>query len=164
MDGNARTKRAAEAMGLSFRTLQETYLVPKHEQLMPFILEARNMTREAGLELALVDIIHLHRDEPFHLSSTREGGGFAVTFTFEGLDSVKQTGRARELFVDLATRSVALGGRVHLTKNVFARPGEVSRMYKEGLTHMIAAKRKYDPYGLLTSDFAQRLFPSLGPG
>ncbi|MFT3708518.1 MAG: FAD-binding protein [Archangium sp.] len=164
MDGNARTKRAAEAMGLSFRTLQETYLVPKHEQLMPFVLEARNMTRDAGLELALVDIIHLHQDEPFHLSSTREAGGFAVTFTFEGLDSVKQTGRARELFVDLATRSVALGGRVHLTKNVFARPGEVSRMYKEGLTHMIAAKRKYDPYGLLTSDFAQRLFPSLGPG
>lgn len=164
MDGNARTKRAAEAMGLSFRSLQETYLIPKHADLVPFILEARNMTREAGLELALVDIIHLHKDEPFHLSSTREASGFAVTFTFEGLDSVKQTGRARELFVDLATRTVVLGGRVHLTKNVFARPGEVSRMYKEGLAHMIAAKRKYDPYGLLTSDFAQRLFPSLGPG
>lgn len=164
MDGNARTKRAAEAMGLSFRTLQETYLLPQPGQLTPFIVEARNMTREAGLELALVDVIHLHQDEPFHLSSTRDGGGFAVTLTFEGLDSVKQTGRARELFVDLATQTMALGGRVHLTKNVFARPGDVSRMYREGLTQMIAAKRKYDPFGLLTSDFAQRLFPSLGPG
>ncbi|MFO0600737.1 MAG: FAD-binding protein [Myxococcaceae bacterium] len=164
MDGNARTKRTAEAMGLSFRTIQETYVVPKHEQLMPFIIEARDMVRAAGLELALVDIIYLHRDEPFALSSTREGSGFAVTFTFEGLDGVTQTGRVRELFVDLATRSMTLGGRIHLTKNVFAKPGDVSRMYKEGLTQLIAAKRKYDPYGLLTSDFAQRLFPALGPG
>jgi decaprenylphospho-beta-D-ribofuranose 2-oxidase len=164
MDGNARTKRAAESLGIAFRTLQETYLLPRSEQLTPFILKARAMTAAAGLELALVDVLYLSEDEPFCLSSTNGVSGFAVTFTFEGLDDVSQLGRARELFVDLATESMVLGGRVHLTKNVFARPGDVSRMYRPGLEKLIAAKRKYDPFGLLTSDFAQRLFPELAPG
>ena len=34
-------------------------------------------------------------------------------------------------------------------------------MYRVGLDQQIAAKRKYDPHGVLTSDFMQRLFPEL---
>ena len=34
-------------------------------------------------------------------------------------------------------------------------------MYRPGLERLVAAKKKFDPAGLLTSDFAQRLFPEL---
>lgn len=161
MDGNVRAHRAAGAMGLGFRTVQQTSVVPTAAELAPFIARARAKTLEAGLELALVDVLHLTEDEPFMLSSTNGARGYAVTFTFEGLESVAQVGRVRELFVDLATETASLGGRVHLTKNVFARASELSRMYRSGLERLVAAKRKYDPAGLLTSDFAQRLFPDL---
>jgi decaprenylphospho-beta-D-ribofuranose 2-oxidase len=161
MDGNLRTHRAAETMGLGFRTVQETYVVPKAEQLAPFIARSRALTLAAGLELALVDVLYLNEDEPFRLSSSYGAKGYAVTLTFEGLDSVGQLGRARELFVDLATETAALGGRVHLTKNVFVRAGELGRMYRVGLEQLVAAKQKYDPHGVLTSDFVQRLFPEL---
>jgi hypothetical protein len=36
-------------------------------------------------------------------------------------------------------------------------------MYRPGLERLVAAKQKYDPAGLLTSDFAQRLFAELSP-
>ena len=161
MDGNLRTHRAAEAVGLGLRTVQETYLLPKAEHLSPFIARARALTLASGLELALVDVIALHEDEPFRLSSTYGASGYAATLTFEGLDGLTPLGRARELLVDLGTETGALGGRVHLTKNVFVRDGELSRMYRVGLDQQIAAKRKYDPHGVLTSDFMQRLFPEL---
>lgn len=161
MDGNLRTHRAAAAMGLGFRTVQETYVIPEAAQLAPFIARSRALTLGAGLELALVDVLHLPEDEPFRLSSTYGAKGYAVTLTFEGLDTATQMGRARELFVDLATETAALGGRVHLTKNVFVRAGELGRMYRAGVEQLVAAKRKYDPHGVLTSDFVQRLFPAL---
>lgn len=161
MDGNLRTRRAAEAMGLSFRTVQQTYVVPKAEQLAPFIANAKRRTDATGLALALVDALYLPEDEPFCLSSTNGAKGFAVTLTFEGVDDVAALGRVRELFVDLTSEAVGLGGRVHLTKNVFVRSGELPRMYRKGLDALVAAKKKYDPQGLITSDFAQRLFPEL---
>lgn len=161
MDGNVRTRRASEALGLGFHTVQQTYLVPQPQQLAPFIARARAMTRAAKLELALVDVLYLSEDERFCLSSTNGASGYAVTFTFEGLDDVSAMGRVRELFVDLTTDVAALGGRVHLTKNVFTRPGELNRMYRAGLEQLVAARKKYDPTGLLTSDFVQRLFPEL---
>lgn len=161
MDGNLRTRRAAEAMGLSFRTVQQTYVVPKPEQLAPFIARAKQLTDAIGLSLALVDVLYLPEDEPFCLSSTNGAQGFAVTLTFEGVDGVGALGRVRELFVDLTSEVVGLGGRVHLTKNVFVRAGELPRLYRKGLDALVAAKKKYDPQGLITSDFAQRLLPEL---
>jgi len=162
MDGNLRTKRAAENVGIPFRTVQETYVIPKAEQLEPFIVKSRAMTEAAGLDLSLVDILYLPEDEPFAMSSSYGLGGYAVTLTFEGLESIHHVGLARELMVDLATESLALGGRVHLTKNVFVRAGELSRMYAKGIEKMRAVKRRFDPFGLLTSDFVERLFPEIG--
>jgi decaprenylphospho-beta-D-ribofuranose 2-oxidase len=161
MDGNLRTKRAAETVGIPFRTVQQCYVIPREEQVAPFIARSRTMVDEAGLELALVDVLYLPKDEPFPLSSSYGLAGFAITLTFEGLESIGDLGRARELMVDLATESMNLGGRVHLTKNVFIRHGEMSRMYAKGIEQMVAVKKRYDPRGLLTSDFAQRLFPEL---
>lgn len=164
MHGNLRTHRTAEAMGLGFRTVQQTYVLPRGDQLGPFIKRARSLTLASGTELALVDVLYVPRDEPFCLSSSAGGAGFAVTFTFEGLETVALIGRVRELLVDLATETLSLGGRVHLTKNVFVRPGELQRSYADGLARLVAAKQTYDPTGVLTSDFAQRLFPELEVG
>lgn len=161
MDGNLRTKRAAETVGIPFRTVQQAYVIPVAADLAPFIQRARDKVAEAGLELALVDVLYTHEDEGFCLSSSYGHGGYIVTLTFEGLESLVHLGRARELMVDLATDCLGLGGRIHLTKNVFVRPGELSRMYGPGLSRMAELKRRYDPQGLLASDFVQRLFPEL---
>lgn len=159
MDGNLRTHRTSATMGVPFRTAQQTFVLPKPEQLAPFIARSRALTLSAGLELALVDVLYLPEDEPFALSSSHGGGGYAVTLTFEGVDGVEKAGVVRELCVDLSSEIFAQGGRVHLTKNVFARPEELRRMYATGLAQLEAARRTYDPTSLLTSDFLERLFP-----
>lgn len=161
MDGNLRTQRAAGAMGLGFRTVQQTWVLPTRESLAPFIARARARTIAVGLELALVDVIYLSPDEPFALSSSNGASGYAVTLTFESLDSVARAGVVRELAVDLSSEVFALGGRVHLTKNVFAKPAELERMYSAGLAQLKAARSAVDPTGVLGSDFIDRLFPSL---
>ena len=43
------------------------------------------------------------------------------------------------------------------------RSGELSRRYRAGPEQVVAARRTYDPSGVLASDFAQRLFPELAP-
>lgn len=163
MDGNVRTHRTAHSLGVPFRTIQETYVLPSAgaDVLAPFLRLIRRLTTEAKLEIALVDALHLPEDEPFLLSSSRGLSGFAVTLTFEGAKDVSTVDRMREVFIELGRETQRVGGRVHLTKNVFAGADTMKAMYGQGLSGMAGLKKRYDPHGLLGSEFVSRIFPSL---
>jgi FAD/FMN-containing dehydrogenase len=161
MDGNNRARRTALALGLPFRVAQQAWALPVAKgdaTLSAFIDGARRASQSAGLALSLVDVLTLPRDEPFVFSATACEPMHVVTLTWEGLASAAQAGAVREVCVDLSSEALAQGGRVHLTKNVFARPAELRAMYREELRALSAAKQAVDPTGVLGSDFVDALF------
>lgn len=164
MDGNLRAHRSASRLGVPFRTIQQTLVLPSDgptDLLAPFVRRARDVVRDHDLDLALLDVLHLPTDEPFALSSTRPGPGFAVTLTFEGIHDVPTIQRLRGRLVELTQEVRRVGGRVHLTKNVFATRDDLEAMYGEGLAELARVKAETDPHALLASDFADRVFPAL---
>jgi FAD/FMN-containing dehydrogenase len=162
MEGNLRAHRAASRFGIPFGTIQQSYVVPDGgagaEPLDAFLADAFSTMREARLRPTVVDVLHLPADDEFLLSSTRGLAGHVVTLTFEGLRKQKLA-RIERLLIELGDRCAALGGRIHLTKNVYARAGLVESTYREGMTRYAAIKARLDPKGLLRSAFLERLFP-----
>ena len=156
-DGNVASRRAAQRVGLGFRVIQQTFLIPEQrgELLECFVHEAEARLRRAGFHTALVDTLYVPRGERFALSSTRDGGGFVVTLTYEGpLDLRRLQLELSRLACDLHTE----GGRVHLVKNVFAPPGLMEAAYAPGLAQWRAAKRRWDPERRFSSDFHEQVF------
>lgn len=169
MDGNARAKRAGKRLGFSMRNIQQTFVVPfdtargagwqaGHDALVDWLNTAQGLLDERGLRPTLHDVLFLPGDEPFLLSSTAAGAGFAVSYAFE--TSRWSTLRsASDAFSDLADLLwERFGGRVHLVKNVFASKRTLAEMYGESAKRFFALKRELDPDGILRNDFLERTF------
>jgi hypothetical protein len=60
---------------------------------------------------------------------------------------------------ELAHEVACFGGRVHLVKNVHARPEDLRMMYGDALAGFLQVKRRVDPAAILRNDFLERLFP-----
>jgi L-gulonolactone oxidase len=118
---------------------------------------------------ALFEMVWVREDDHL-LSATHGQAGFAISLTFQG-PGVTEPGFLAGLFKkrhaaifatlrSLATKCRDLGGRIHLTKNVFVEKPEkkfVSDMLGERLDQFNALRRLYDPLGVLTSRFAVEL-------
>ena len=169
MDGNARAKRAGKRLGFSMRNIQQTFVLPfdptgepgwqaGHDALVEWLDLAEGLLNERGLRPTLQDVLFLPGDEPFLLSSTAAGAGFAVSYAFE--TSRRSTLRsASEAFSDLADLLwERFGGRVHLVKNVMASKRMLAEMYGESAQRFFALKDELDPAGILRNDFLERTF------
>jgi decaprenylphospho-beta-D-ribofuranose 2-oxidase len=66
--------------------------------------------------------------------------------------------KIKKCLEQLSRLCLEMGGRVHLTKNVMARPEDIRLMYGEVVGPFFAVKRKYDPQGILRNDFIEKLF------
>ena len=172
MDGNARAKRAGKRLGFSMKNIQQTFVVPFNpddgdawqagrDALVEWLETAQDLLEERGLRPTLHDVLFLPADEPFLLSSTALGAGFAVSYAFE--TSRRSTLRqVQEAFSDLADIVwERFGGRVHLVKNVFASKRTLAEMYGDGAQRFIELKRELDPAGILRNDFLDRTFGDL---
>jgi decaprenylphospho-beta-D-ribofuranose 2-oxidase len=172
MDGNARAKRIGKRLGFSMRNVQQTFVVPfdsaggagwqtGRDALVDWLDTAQGLLDERGLSPTLHDVLFLPGDEPFLLSSTAAGPGFAVSYAFE--TSRRSTiRRASQAFSDLAdVLWERFGGRVHLVKNVFASKRTLAEMYGESAERFFALKRELDPAGILRNDFLERTFGDL---
>lgn len=161
MDGHLRAAQAARRLGVPFGVAQQTVVIPRGDDLGAFLREATSKLTAAGLEPSLVDVLWLPADEPFDLSSTRDGDGYACTFSFEG---PFDPGALRRALAALAVDAEAVGGRVHLVKNVCAPGDAIERTYAPGLARYAAVKRRVDPTNTLQSGFLRRCFPSVFGG
>jgi decaprenylphospho-beta-D-ribofuranose 2-oxidase len=158
MDGNVRAKHLGHQLGMRFRSIQQTFIIPLSEQkLNEFLQACIQGMKAAGTPPAMIDALYLPMDEPFLLSSTNGLSGYAVSIAFEALNDNK-IGRIRRCLEDLSHLALGMGGRVHLTKNVLAIPEDVRAMYAGALDAFYAVKDKYDPDGLIGSGFIDRLF------
>jgi decaprenylphospho-beta-D-ribofuranose 2-oxidase len=157
MDGNVRAKRLGKKVGMRFRAIQQTFIIPLSEALFnDFLAACIQGMREAGTPPAMIDALCLPADEPFLLSSTRGLSGYALSIAFESLndDKIISISRCME---KLSHHCREIGGRVHLTKNVLAHPADVRAMYADALSTLYEVKDKYDPEGLIGNIFIERL-------
>jgi FAD/FMN-containing dehydrogenase len=105
----------------------------------------------------LLDVLFLPADEPFLLSSTAAGPGFAVSYAFETSreSTLREVRQAFRAMADLLA-SRRFRGRVHLVKNVHASKQTLAEMYGESARRFLALKRELDPAGILRNEFLER--------
>lgn len=175
VDGNARAKRLARAVGFGEETLQQTFVVPSdpgaaggwdqaRDDLAEWLEHAAGAFRARDLAPTLTDVLYLPPDRPFRLSATADLAGFAVSYAFE-TSSQKALRRAEETFGELAdTLGERFGGRVYLVKNVCADRSRLREMYGANAVAFFALKRELDPRCVLRNAFLERTFGDLlGP-
>ena len=159
MDGNVRAKKLGRKLGMPFRAVQQTFVIPASEQnLNYFLSETLRLLRDANMPPAMIDALHLPTDEKFLLSSTNGLSGYAVSMAFEALNPSKHE-RIKGAMEQLTALCLELKGKVHLTKNVLSKPEHVQEMYMDSLPEFFAVKKKYDPDTLFSNDFIERIFP-----
>jgi decaprenylphospho-beta-D-ribofuranose 2-oxidase len=168
-DGNDVTKRFLRNLGFPTGIRQETYVIPvvpgddaaTEARLAKFLNDADALMDARRLLPVLLDVLYLPAEgEGFALSSTRGLAGYAVTITFEEL--TRDTFPDEEAaLADIAAIAHALGGRVHLVKNVYGDPGAIEGSYAAGITQLAALKATHDPGLRLGSSFLRRVLPSL---
>jgi decaprenylphospho-beta-D-ribofuranose 2-oxidase len=174
MDGNARAKRIGKWFGFPMRNIQQTFVLPfdpngghgwqaGHDALFDWLGRVTRLFDERGLTPTLQDVLFLPADEPFLLSSSSAGPGFAVSYAFE--TSKRSTlEAARQAFTELADMLWKdFGGRVHLVKNVVASQATLADMYRDGAERFFALKGELDPSWVLRNDFLERTLGDLAP-
>ena len=172
MDGNARAKRIGKRLGFAMRNVQQTFVVPFDPTsadarqagrgvLVEWLDTAKKLMDERGLEPTLHDVLFLPGDEPFLLSSTAGGSGFACSYAFE-TSRQSTLSSASEAFSELAdVLWERFDGKVHLVKNVYASTRTLAEMYGDGAERFFALKGELDPDGILRNDFLERTFGEL---
>ena len=159
MDGNVRAKKLGQKLGIQFKAVQQTFVIPATEQnLNSFLAETMKALKAAQMPPAMIDVLYLPEDEPFLLSSTNGLSGYALSMAFESMTDEKFE-KMKGAMEKLSALCLQLKGKVHLTKNVLATPADVQEMYKDSLDKFFDIKSKYDPSGILRNDFIDRVFP-----
>ncbi len=174
VDGNARAKRVARALGFGEETIQQTFIVPSdphaeggwdqaQDDLVEWLKHTDATFRERGLAPTLTDVLFLPADLPFRLSATAALAGFAVSYAFETGDR-DELRRIEATFSELAdTLWAQFRGRVYLVKNVCADPATLAEMYGDNARAFFALKRELDPGCVLRNEFLERTFGDLLP-
>jgi decaprenylphospho-beta-D-ribofuranose 2-oxidase len=156
MDANAEEKRLVEQAGLGLPIIQQTFVVPV-AAAAAFLDEVPELLAEHTVEPTLFDILHMPADLTL-MSASHDSEGFACTLSFEDVRDEKKRDRVVAALYRLSERCHAHGGRVHLTKNVYALPETMAKMYGPQLERFLALKAELDPDGILRNAFFERVF------
>jgi FAD/FMN-containing dehydrogenase len=156
MDANVKEKNLAERLGFGQPVIQQTFVVPP-DRTAAFLDEIPELMARERIAPTLIDILYMHEDRTT-MSASHGREGFACTLSFEDIRDETRRARVIDALYELSERCHAHGGRVHLTKNVFARPDTLARMYGEQLTRFLEVKRALDPDGILQNRFFERVF------
>lgn len=165
MDGHRTGRRVASRVGLDFRLLQQTYLLP-----MPpadpqgpserFLDAAYRLQSELGAVPSVYDVMTVPADRGL-MPGSRGAPHVATSPSFQFFHDRQVL--ANTAFLRRLSRQCAeLGGRVHLTKNVYVEPDVFEAMHGEGIAAWWALKDEVDPGRVWSTRFLQRLLP--GPG
>ena len=159
MDGNVRAKVLGQKLGIEFKAVQQTFIIPASEHnLNYFLAETMKLLRSSNMPPAMIDVLYLPEDEGFLLSSTYRLSGYALSMAFSSMND-KTFETIKATMEKLTELCLELKGKVHLTKNVLSKPEHVQAMYKDSLDEFFAIKTKYDPTDILRNDFMDRIFP-----
>ncbi len=159
MDGNVRATLLGRRWGMTFKAVQQTFIIPATEHnLNYFLSETLSLLKGANMPPAMIDALYLPKDERFLLSSTNNLNGYALSMAFSSLSPAKFE-KIKGAMEQLSELCMQLKGKVHLTKNVLTKPEHIQSMYQDALPQFFAVKKKYDPNNLFSNDFIERIFP-----
>jgi FAD/FMN-containing dehydrogenase len=155
MEGNERLKAAGDRFGVRMCSLQHSYIIPA-ESVRFFLDEATRIFRANNIYPALLDALYRPADD-YLLSSSNGLPGFCVTFTFEGVTG-SELERIHASFLELNDACISVGGRLHLTKNVYGTREQLRTMYGHAASELARLKALHDPKNVLKNDFFARVF------
>ena len=160
MDGNALAKKKFERefFPAQFPIEQQTYVVPA-DRTEQFALNCMRKAREThGIHPTECDMLFVKADKCL-MSANYDLDGFAITIGFEPLivEGCPPPDIPR-LFRELSADCDALGGRIHLTKNVYADRDVFRHMFSPQIEKFEEIKRRHDPELLLQNKFSDGLF------
>ena len=156
--------------GRPYPSIQQTFSIPiftpgHRGQVsgMPaqFLREMRKVFgQDPEVYVQMTDALFLPESEVL-LAPTRDGPSFAITIGAIGLQSGGYTEDLKARLKRLSSRCLQLGGKVHLTKNVYVDDDALAAMYGPELHAFLALKHRLDPFWTLRSTlFMELLAPA----
>ena len=163
MDANVTKKRIGERLGWSMPTIQQTFVLPTG-RASAFLDAVPERMAAAHIMPTLIDVLFMPEDRIL-MSASCNMQGFACTLSFEDIrDTARRDTVIREL-EDLSELCLDMGGKVHLTKNVYVRESTLEAMYGAQVAQFMAIKRRLDPHHVLRNAFFERTFAAaVDPG
>jgi hypothetical protein len=165
--GNS-TKRAkddAHALGYYLNFNQQSFALPsgadeRRVDTLPvrrFIefIEARFHAMDS--RPASIDILHVPGDH-FAMSASRDFPSFVVTISFADRNCTEMAPNTSDLLHELSRDCRALGGRVHLVKNVVCDRSDLRAMYGDAAAEFIRLKKTCDKKNIIRNEFFERVF------
>lgn len=162
---------AIRSLGRWPGTIQQMWTIPVdrdgdrgRDLVVRFLAEIHRMSRRSrwlgrGVRVQVCDVKWLPAGHAV-LSSAPGTDVFAVTVTIENTRGYRRWlgwGSPVAEFRRLSRRFAGEGVKVHLTKNVWARPADLRHMYGAACREFLAIKRTLDPRGVWGSDFLDLL-------
>ncbi len=167
MDGNVKSK----ALGLRLRqpmyAIQQSFALPippegrissRVQGVVAFLRSVNEALARHRVACVFFDVLVIPREKDSVLSSTRDFDGFLVSVAFEP-STPQAVARVQACLESLSVRCMDLGGRVHLTKNVYASEGVLEAMYGPAFDEFFAQKARVDPEATLCNRFLERVAP-----
>ena len=160
MDGDAAAREKFYRLHKRpFPIVQQTFVVPTAATEL-FTEASMIKIHESGIDVTEYDMLYVKADECL-MSANYHLDGFAVTFTFEPVDSDSTPppdlcALLRALSVDCLN----VGGRIHLPKNSHVDRTTFRAMFGDQMQiqRFEAIKAQYDPKGLLQNPFSDKFF------
>jgi decaprenylphospho-beta-D-ribofuranose 2-oxidase len=119
------------------------------------LVEARFHAADA--RPASVDFLHVPADD-FVMSASRDFPSFVVTISVADRNCRVLPPKTSDLLCELSRDCRALGGRVHLVKNVVCDGSDLRAMHGDAAAEFKALKSRYDSKRLFQNAFFHRVF------
>ena len=167
MDGNVRSKALGLQLRLPMYAIQQSFALPippegstssRVQNVVAFLRSVNEHLAQYRVACVFFDVLVIPREKDSVLSSTRGFDGFLVSLAFEP-STPRMAARVQACMQSLSTRCMELGGRVHLSKNVYASRGVIEAMYGPALDEFFAQKAQVDPEGILCNSFLEKVAP-----
>jgi decaprenylphospho-beta-D-ribofuranose 2-oxidase len=167
MDGNVKAKALGLQLKLPMHAIQQSFALPipaegspssRVQGVVAFLRSVNEHLARYRVACVFFDVLVIPKEKDSMLSSTRGFDGFLVSVAFEP-SAPRTAARVQECMMSLSRRCLELGGRVHLTKNVYASASDLETMYGTALDEFFAQKARVDPSGVLCNGFLEKVSP-----
>jgi FAD/FMN-containing dehydrogenase len=154
----SRNEEMNDSMAYLRNQLQDTdilqeYFIPR-DRMPEFVDGLRSVVQRDGSNLLNVTIRSVQKDTVTALPYAKQDM-FAFVLYFNQKLNGEQTEILRRTTVDLVDLAIALNGTYYLPYQLYYSSRQLRRAYPE-IDSFFAAKKRYDPEGLLTSKFYEK--------
>jgi hypothetical protein len=164
MDAEWNSKRIASILGISAKVLQQSFIIPCTDEeessggITEFVRYCLAELKKHGIKPTMMDVGFLPKGDRNAFSSKTHQSAYLLSIAIEG-KAIPSFQAIYDLFADFSlVCHERYHGRVHLTKNILCGPEVLRRMYEPELAQILALKARYDPKGLLQTEFFTKHF------